>query len=286
MSRVQSLQFVGQNGSAIELFYSEDFYIADIEGFSSLTADVASSTTPSVDGDTVNMIQVQPRDIILTLLFKHGVDVEQAKRRILRTVKPKLKGKLRMLHDERDVEIEGVVTSVTMPRFSNQVAMQITLHCSIPYWQDAQFVAVELSRAIDKHYFPQDMGGLAFPVEGIVMGEYNLNMTHTYTNEGDVDCGMVITIIALGNVTNPTIYKSDGTFIGVDDTMVSGDQIVINTNKGQKSIVKNGASIFSKVRAGSEFFSLDVGDNEITIDSDGGTEGNMYFTLSFKRRFV
>ena len=97
---------------------------------------------------------------------------------------------------------------------------------------------------------------------------------------------MIITIIALANVVNPTIYKADGSFIGVNDNMVVGDEIIINTNRGEKSIMKNGTNILSKIKPGSSFLQLDTGDNELTIDSDGNTEGNVYFMLAFKRRFV
>lgn len=283
---VEALNFVGANGNVLNLLHNDLFYLTDVAGLTTLNADVAASTTPSMDGDVVNMVQANARDITLTLRFKQGVSVETAKREVLSTVKPKLKGWLRMVDEGRTTEIEGLITGVVMPRFSKAVVMQISMHCSSPYWQDVENVLVELARVNDMHYFPILEGGLAFPVEGVAFGVYNTNMTETYTNEGDVECGMVITIIAVDNVVNPVIYKADGTYVGIDDTLVAGDQVVINTNKGQKSITKNGQSVFSKVRAGSTFFQLDVGDNEITIDSDDATENNMYFMLSFKRRFV
>ena len=164
--------------------------------------------------------------------------------------------------------------------------MQVTLYCSNPYWQDVENVLLEISRILNMHYFSLDVGGLAFPVEGVVMGEYDTNMTRTYTNDGDAECGMIITIVALSDVLNPAIYKPDGSYIGVNDSMVLGDEIIINTNRGEKSITKNGVNILSKIKPGSTFLQLDTGDNELTINSDGETEGNVYFMLSFKRRFV
>ena len=173
-----------------------------------------------------------------------------------------------------------------MPRFDQEITMQVTLYCSNPYWQDVENVLLEISRILNMHYFPLDVGGLAFPVEGVVMGEYDTNMTRTYTNDGDAECGMIITIVALADVLNPAIYKPDGSYIGVNDSMVLGDEIIINTNRGEKSITKNGVNILSKIKPGSTFLQLDTGDNELTINSDGDTEGNVYFMLSFKRRFV
>lgn len=281
-----SLQYIGANGGILDLMNNPYFYLMQADGLTEVDADISASTTPGMDGNRVNSVRAQPRGIVLDLKIKNAANVEEAKRYILRTIKPKQTGRLILKQDGRELEIAGVVESVSMPRFNHGVMMQISLHCSMSYWQDVDSVLLAISRIIDLHYFPQDIGGLAFPVEGIVMGEYDLNMTRTYTNDGDAECGMVITIIALGNVKNPTIYKADGSFIGVNDSMVAGDEIVINTNRGEKRITKNGANILNKIKPGSVFIQLDTGDNELTIGSDGDTAGNVYFVLSFKRRFV
>lgn len=276
-----SLYYVGANGSMLDLLNNPYFHVTNIDGMTGVASDVAAATTPSMDGDKVNSIRTQPRGIVIDMRIKGDVSVEEAKRYILRAIKPKQTGRLVLHQDGRDVEISGVVESISMPRFESGVTMQVALHCSEPYWQDVENVLVEISRVIDAHYFP-----IAFPAEGIIMGEFDINMTRTYTNDGDAECGIIITIIALGEVINPTIYKSDGSFIGVNDSMVIGDEIVINTNRGEKAITKNGTNILNKIKPGSSFIQLDTGDNELTVDSDGDTEGNVYFILSFKRRFA
>lgn len=281
-----TLHYVGANGGIIDMLNNPYFYLTAFDGMTGIANDLAAATVPSMDGDKINNVRTQPRGIVLDLTIKYDANVEESKRYILRTIKPKQTGRLILHHDGRDVEISGVVESISMPRFEQGVVMQVSLHCSAPYWQDVSNVLVEISRVIDEHYFPIELGGLAFPVEGVVMGVYDLNMTRTYTNDGDAECGMVITIIALGDVVNPVIYKSDGSFIGVNDSMVTGDEIIINTNRGEKGITKNGANILNKIRPGSTFIQLDTGDNELTVDSDGDTEGNVYFVLSFKRRFI
>lgn len=281
-----TLYYVGANGSQIDLFRNPYFDLTNVDGMTGVANDIAASTTPSMDGDKINNIQTQPRGIVLDLRIKDCVSVEEAKRYILRSVKPKQKGKLVLNQAGRELSISGVVEAISMPRFEQEITMQVTMYCSNPYWQDVDYVLLEISRVLNMHYFPIDVGGLAFPVEGVVMGEYDLNMTRTYTNDGDAECGMIITIVALANVTNPAIYKPDGSFIGVNDNMALGDEIIINTNRGEKGITKNGANILSKIMPGSTFIQLETGDNELTINSDGETEGNVYFTLSFKRRFV
>ena len=281
------LKYIGANGNEINLTFNLWFNLVNVDGLTHVDSSIASSTTPSMDGDRVNNIQTQPRGIVLDFEIRREVSVEDAKRYILRTIKPKQRGKLRLTQGERVTEIEGVVESINMPRFNDNVTMQISLYCPEPYWHDAENVIVEISRVIGLHYFTSTEGDmLYFPLGGIPFGVYDLNMTRTYTNDGDADCGMIIRIIALGDVVNPTIYNSDGSYIGVIDTMEKGDEIIVNTIRGSKAITKNGTNILSKIKSGSTFLQLDTGDNQLTIDSDGGTEGNVYFTLEFKRRFV
>lgn len=281
-----AIYFIGANGNIIDLFSNEFFDTTNIIGMTQAEVSIATSTTPQMDGDTVNSVQALPKALTLEFTIKSGVDVELAKRYVLQTIKPKQKGRLRLVQGERTVEIEGIVGGFDMPRFTDKVIMQIPLHCSSAFWEDAEYIAVEISRLIDIHYFPVDEDGLSLPEDGIPFGEYDLNMTQVYTNDGDAESGMLITIIALAEVINPTIYKSDGSYIGINDTLQAGDEVVINTKKGEKTIVKNGTSIFSKIKQGSTFLQLETGDNSFTIDSDSDTEGNMYFTVSFKRRFV
>ena len=102
---------------------------------------------------------------------------------------------------------------------------------------------------------------------------------------GDVETGVVITIVALGAVTNPKITNADGQYIGVNDSMVANDKIIINTNKGHKTIYKNGVSILNKIKAGSTFIQMATGENQFTIGADSGA-GNMYFNITFKRQFI
>ena len=281
-----TLHYIGANGGLLDLLNNPYFHLIEVDGMTGIASDIAAATTPGMDGDRVNSVRAQPRPIVLSFKIKDSANVEEAKRYILRVIKHKQNGRLVLHQDGRDVEIAGVVEEISMPRFEQGVTMQVSLYCSAPYWQDVEDVVIEISRVLDAHYFPIEIGGLAFPVDGVVMGVYDTNMTRTYTNDGDAECGMVITIIALNDVVNPRIYKADGSFIGVVDNMVTGDEIVINTNRGEKGISKNGVNALNKIMPGSKFIQLETGDNELTVDSDGDTEGNVYFLLTFKRRFI
>lgn len=280
------LEFINAKGDIMLLTENPNFELANVDGITTASVDISSSTVATIDGDFVNNMRTMPRGIVFDLAIE-GADVETKKRYVLKYVKPKQKARLRMTQDYRETIIEGVVEAIDMPRFTKSTVMQITLYCSQPYWEDAEYIVQEISEIIDLHYFTDyqnDM--LYFPEDGIVMGEYDANRTKVFFNDGDVEIGMVIDIIALGAVKNPVLYKSDGKYLGVNIEMASGDEVVITTVKGQKTIYLNGQNIIDKIRAGSTWLQMDVGENEFTIDSEDGTERNMYFTLSYKQRYV
>ena len=282
---MMKLEFISARGEIMPLTGNSRFKLSNTDGLTSLQANIASSTNPNIDGDIVNNVRVEPRPIVLDLTIEN--DVENVKRYILRYVKLKMRGTLRQTQNDRTTQIVGVVEAIEMPRYANPVTMQITLHCSQPFWEDIEEAAQDLSEVVDMFYFTDyedDM--LYFPEEGIPFGEIDTNRTKVLMNDGDVDVGLEIHIVALGTVTNPVLYNAEGDFIGVDVTLTSGQEIIITTGKGDKTIRLDGENKISKIRAGSTWLQLKVGENEFTIDSEDGTEGNMYFTLVYKQRYV
>lgn len=282
-----TLDFISARGNIMPLAHSEYFYLTGVDGMTKTNIALATSSVPSMDGDNVNNIQAQPRSIVLYLEARQGKNVEEVKRYVTSFVKPKLPGILRWKQNEREIEITGIVQALEMPRFSQKCVMQITLYCSEPYWADLDYLVTELSNIVGMHYFPLNVGGLAFPIEGIPFGVYERNHIKNFTNEGDVASGMLITITALTVATNPVLRNlATGQFIGINDTLIAGDEVIISTYKGRKTITKNGKNIIDKIMPGSTFLQLEVGGNEFMIDSDDEEIANMYFTLTYKRLYV
>lgn len=278
------LEFISAKGSIMPLTGNPKFKLSNIDGMTQSNVDISSSVVAQMDGDFINNKRTIPRSIILDLTIES--DVENVKRYILQYVKPKQKGVLRWTQNNREVQIEGIIEAIEMPRYNNPVMMQITLYCSQPYWEDVNNFVQEISEVLNLHYFTNyedDM--LYFTEEGQPFGEYDLNRTKVFNNSGDADVGIEIRIIALGEVTNPTIYKSNGEFIGVIDELVSGDEVVITTKKGHKTITKNGVNIISKIKPRSTWIQLETGEEEMTIDADKG-ESNMYFSIIYKQRYI
>lgn len=280
------LEYIDARGQVLKLTNNPLFKLTNADGLTTVTAELATSTVPTMDGDIVNSVQASPRDIVLDLSIA-GPSVESAKRAILKVIKPKQRCTLRMVQDGRELTIGGVVEQIDMPRFTSLAVMQVTIHCAQPFWEDAVESETEISEVLNLFYFtdyPDDE--LALTEEGAPFGEYDTNRTKAFVNDGDSEADLRISITALGDVTNPAIYNTKAQFIGVNLTMHAGDEVIITTGKGNKTVTLNGQNRISSLMRGSTWLTLPTGEEELTIDSEDGTEGNMYFTVSYKRRYI
>ena len=270
------------------------FYLTNIDGHTAVEATISSSTVGGADGDTVNNVQANPRSIVLDLRIRSGVDVEEAKRSVLKIVKLKQRGTLEWKQNDRGLRISGIVESIELSRWTNAALMQITLYCDQPFWEDAEYIVQQISEAIALHYFTDSANDmLYFPAEGIPLGEYNAIRTLGFFNDGDVSVGIEISIAALDTVTNPIIYDGNGNFFGVGYgngerrvVMQMGDNIVVTTHRGNKTVKMNGVNILSKVKPKSTWMQMQAGENLFTITSDDENKTNMTFSLIYKQRYV
>ena len=293
------MDFVFENsrGEVLKLWKNNLFYLINIANLTHANAAISALTIGDIDGDVPTNVRTQPRNIPLTLRINPAVDVEYAKREILKVVKLKQSGILRWTQNNRTLEIKGIVESVDMPRWNNAVAMQITLHCSVPYWQDLEETIQEIDDSIGLHYFTaeddysSDM--LFFPEEGIPFSEYNASRSRAFYNAGDVAVGMNIEIVAFDTVTNPIIYDTDGNFFGVGYglkpvVLVAGDVIQICTVRGKLSVTKNGSTnLMNYVKPRSSWLQLQTGENLFRIDSDDeNATDNVTFFLTYKQQYI
>lgn len=286
------LLYISKWGAGLSLTNNEYFWLTNVDGLTTATTSISSIVIGGVDGDSINNIQANPRGIICDFRIKSGVNVEEAKRAILSVVKLKQQCSLQWTQNGRTLTIKGVVETVEMPRFNNEVAMQISIHCEQPFWEDIAEILSEISQVESLQYFTSDpYGMLYFPEEGIPFGEYDTSRTRTFMNAGDVAIGMTIEILAYDTVTNPIIYDQDGNFFGVgygskSVTMYEGDKLIINTRAGEKSVMLNGNSLLDKIKPHSTWLQLQAGENEFSINSDDVATDNMVFTLIYKQRYI
>lgn len=275
------LKYRSPQGAEIDLANNSRFLLSGVDGLTAANVDISATEFAAHDGDFINNLHTTPRGIVLYLTIYQAENAENVKRAILSVIKPKQTGVLYWDYEGRQLEISGAVEAVEMKRFEKSVVMQITLYCSAPYWESAEYIIQKIELIMKLHHFV-----VVFPQnEGIVMGYYNLELTRSFVNDGDAETGAVITIIATGDVSNPLLERADGLYFGVNETMQAGDSIEICTIKGKKTVTKNGVNILQKVKEGSTWLQLEVGENVFTISEAGGT-ANMYFTFKYKEKYV
>lgn len=283
-------KIISPNNEVLPIQDNIYFDLIDIDGQTMFNSSISTVTIGGNDGATINTIAANPRSIIMTLRIKNGVDVEGAKRYIFRFIKPKQKHKIIWNRNQREIYIEGVCESASMPRWQNGITCQITFFCEQPFWEDVDTIVQEISNIIPLHYFTSDDEDMLYfdgESGGIVLGEYDTARTRNYYNSGDVDVGIEIVINALKTVTDPVIYMSPDIFIGVDDVILqAGEKITITTQKGYKDILKDGVSIIDKIRPGSTWLQMKTGNNTFTIDSSDETNDNMVFEIIYAQRYV
>lgn len=247
--------FVNSRYEVLPLSSNNYFHLIDIDGLTTANADLSSLSLGNADGDIVNNAKAQPRTLILTLKIKEGVNVKEAKSSILQKVKLKQAASIEWFEASKHVIINGTVESIDMPRFENGIAMQITLHCSNPYWED-----------------------------------YNDTVTaeNTITNEGDVETGLIFTLTATGVVTNPTITTDNGEVFGIgygtgakQITLSSGDVLTVDTRQGKKSVKLNtSTNLIAFVKPQSVWHQLMTGENEFIFDD------NITPSITYKQKYI
>ena len=287
------LKYISKWGESLSLHNNEYFYLTDMDGMTRASTDISSIVIGGVDGDDVTNIQAVPRSIVMDFRIKSGVNVEDAKRAVLQVVKLKQQCTLEWTQNARTLTIQGIVDSVEMPRFNNEVTMQISLHCEQPFWQDVDQIINEINEAKPLHWFTATEGDMLYFEEvGRPLGEYDTSRTRIFVNAGDVAVGMIIEVIAYGTVTNPIIYDQYNNFFGVGYgtkslTMQEGDVLTINTVKGQKTVTLNGTTnLLDKVKPQSTWLQLEAGANEFSVNSDDVAVNNMTFLLNYTQRYI
>ena len=286
------LRFINKSGYELILTENPYCYLVNVDGQTVAASEISSLIVGGADGDIVNNVRAQPRSLIFTFRIKNNV--EDSKREILRIIKLKQTASVIWTQNNKVVKIEGIVEAVDMPRWNNAVAMQVTMHCAEPFWEDIEALTKSVDEANGLHYFtnyPNDM--LYFPVEGIPFGEYDFSRSRIIQNNGDVSVGMIIEVLAYNTVTNPIIQNQNGEFFGIgygtgakQVVMQAGDIMIINTNRGFKSVTLNDQNLYGYIKPQSTWLQLEAGANTLAINSDDDDLENMTFSLTYKRKYI
>lgn len=266
----EKLTITNSNGDSVVLSHRPPFLLSKIDGLGDVDAEVQMSSAPFQDGSTHIDTLLEPRfvEMQVSILSDSRGGVSAMREQLARVFNPKLSLLILFENDRVARQIKAV--SEHVPKFPSdnrgsrfQIAL-VNLVCPTPYWQEVNPTNVKLEDFVSNFRFP-----FSFPVSFAARGDMR-----TLINTGHVPAP--VKIIFRGESINPRITNlRTGEFIRVKRTIPEGYSLVITTgfdNKAVRIVAPDGVetSAMGYIDLSSTFFSLLVGENQLTFATDGG----------------
>ncbi len=289
------LLLTNKNNQVLDLLNNRDkFVLSAAEGLHGIETDIAESETPYTDGVVIENVKALPRGI--ELMFTLRGNIEASLNYFTSIVKSKQLVTLREVKGERDIAINGIVTIPPYSRMMQTCKITITIYCAQPYWEDINYLVVDISEYLSLLNFPTE--GQYFTEYGRPFGAIDTNLTKSFENKSDTTVGMLINLVALGDVVNPRIScdsgEQKGWYMQLNLTLRENDELAINTVKNNKYITINGLNTYNGEPIlnylewqGKDWLQLETGLNtfEVTTADNGATNSNVYFSFIYKGRY-
>ena len=275
------------------------FLIKSITGLGPVKANVNTTEVATNDGSMFNSARLSQRNIVIQMVFVnsiYGEDIEAIRQKSYKYFPIKKNVELVIETDNRYVRTTGYIESNEPDIFSKQEGTQISIICPDPYFYSASEDGDNVTDfySIDPMFeFPFSNESLTEPL--LVFGEIQIKTEGVITYSGDSEIGVMIYIHAIGPAEHINIYNTETREVMTIDTvklekltgqgLIAGDDIIINTLKGEKSItlVRSGVSynILNCLDKNTDWFTLVKGDNIFTFTADSGVT-NLQFRIENK----
>ena len=277
-----SLSVENPYGEKMELTHNANYTISNIDGIDPPDADINTTRNAGEDGSIYNSAYINPRTITITLAINYPAESNRIN--LYRYFKSKFPVTLYYENETRKVYIKGYVQTMQISFFGKKQTAQIVINCPKPLFNGQDEDVQEFAGINPVFEFP-----FALEEAGEPFSEIELDQEKVVVNNGDIETGVLIRIHAIGAIVNPKIYNT-GTneHIFINYTLRAGDDITINTMRGEKSITlrRDGAEtgIIGAFVIGSAWIQLAPGDNVFAVAADSGLE-NMVVTMTIIDQF-
>lgn len=257
-----TLKVEATTGKVLQLTNVEsDYQVVNIDGLNPPNATIISSNVAGVDGSRFRFSKLMERNIVITLRING--DVEKNRLNLYRYFRTKQWCKIYYTNEYRDIYIEGYVENIDCNLFTRSELMQISIVCHDPYFKSVNEIINDISKVLGKFEFPF---AIETPIE---FSTYDYEKIIEVVNDSEVDIGLIIEITFEGFTEDPTIKDvTNGNEFKIYGEFNAGDKIIINTNRGQKSVklIRNTIeeNIIGSLGIGSVWFKLNVGSNYFT----------------------
>lgn len=298
---IKSITITNHLGESIkmELMKPEEsgFIIENIEGLGPAKANVNFTTLVTMDGAIDNSARLDYRNIVLSLIFLENPTIEDTRLLSYRYFPIKQNVTFLIETDRRICEsigrVESNVPKIFSKSESDKEGCQISIMCPDPYFYSAgpnQLTHTVFYGVEPLFEFPFSNESLTEKL--IEFGEIKNQTEGTVYYEGDTEVGINIWIHATGPVEGLKIYNiTKRQILGISDEKLisltgsgiqAGDEILLNTNRGSKSITLTRAGIVTNILNVLEkpipWFKLSKGDNIFAYRADSGIS-NLQFRI-------
>lgn len=262
------LKVKNEKGEVLNLSTSKNYTVYKIAGLNPPKATLNMSVNATTDGSTLYSTRLETRNIVIYVAMER--DIEASRLNLYKYFPIKKTVTLYFKNGKRSVMIQGTVELIECDLFTKRQVAQISIICPRPYFKDVNALVTAFSDINSLFQFP-----FAITENGVEFSTITANQRKSIINNGDIDTGVIIDIFANGTVVNPVIYNVfTGTHILLNFTMLPSDEIVIDTNIGEKSItlIRNGVrtNALGYMSPDSDWFVLTAGDNLFTYNADNG----------------
>jgi Phage tail protein len=261
------------------------FNLISFEGTGAPDVNNHFKKSPFEDGQTFvgNDLDMRYVDLTFSVLAHTEGQLNEDKRKVVSVCNPRLGIGVLKYEYEGDVKevpcvSEGVKFSYTKDPLEQ--SSQVTFAAPDPYWLDLVTESEPMEAYLGLFKFP-----LTFPVK---MGEQGSKQT--FINAGDVPTPIYIEFN--GVATNPRIQNNTtGEFIQVNQTVLSGEKMIIDTAKGNKRRVEiigtdgTARNVINWIDLNSDFFQLQRGENEIEY-STADNEDVSSLVIKWRNRYL
>ena len=295
---IKSFRVTNYLGDSIKIILREPersgFLIKSVDGLGPTKANVNTVDISTKDGSVFNSARLNQRNIVFEMIFVNTVqkeDIESVRQKSYKYFPVKKNIELVIETDNRLVKTTGYVESNEPNIFSEQEGANISIICPDPFFYSANKTMVtEFYTVIPMFEFPFSNESLTEPL--LSFGAIQIKTEDNIYYSGDDEIGMIIYIHAIGTAKNIGIYNMDTREQITIDTakieaitgagITNGDDIIINTVKGHKSIMllREGVSynILNCLDKNTDWLVLRKGDNQIAFTAEEGVT-NLQFRI-------
>lgn len=263
-----SFEVENEFGIKLKLTQNEsNFQIVKIDGLTPPSANIYTNVIANMHGELYKNSRITMRNIVIQIKIRGNI--EQNRIKLYDFFSPSKWCKLHYRNKSRNVFIDGYIENLEDDLFSNSQIMQVSIICPDPFFKDENEIVIDISKQYDAFEFPFEIDST-----GIEFSTIDTDRSTIIVNYGDVDSGMIIELSTVqGTINNPVIYNyQTGEQLRINDSINEGETIIVNTNRGKKSLIKivDGVerNIINKFDIKTTWLQLRRGANYFTYNSD------------------